>query len=583
MTKYTFSLVILLQLIYSKELLAQDKNYWQQRANYEIDVKVNVDDNRITGNEQIIYINNSPNQITKLYFHLYWNAFQPNSMMDIRSRSLMDGPMKNDEWDDLVRDRIFNLKETEIGYQKIASVKVDGQLQPFEINETIMEVTLKNAVKPNSTIKIEVAFEAQVPLQIRRSGRDNPETGVRFTMSQWYPKLCEYDVNGWHPDPYIAREFYGVWGDYRVRIEINKDYFLDGTGFSSSRTIGNFKKWEFIAKNVHEFMWVADPYYKQIIVTPRDGLEFYITYRNESKDAEIDRQWSELAETMKIMLPFIENHYGVYFYSKYSFIQGGDGGMEYSMACLLKEPNIGTAFHEFMHAWFQGALAIDETQYAWMDEGFARYAENILWNRFLEIFIEQHPENERVKGMLEFNKSQKPSIQHQVYDDYYKLQKSGYEEPLSTHSNHYNTNYAYEVGAYQKGAVFFEQLSYIIGERALERTFKSYYNQWAGYHPRAENFIRIAEKESDMQLDWYLEYWISSTKSIDYAIDNVWSEKGQTKIQLSRQGSIPMPIDLTIRYKNGAEELIYIPNYLMFGEKSAESTNAKFSENAAWR
>ena len=84
---------------------------------------------------------------------------------------------------------------------------------------------------PNSTVHFEMEFEAQVPLQIRRSGRDNPETKVRYSMSQWYPKICEYDYEGWHATPYIGREFYGVWGDFDVTIHIDKSYILGGTGY----------------------------------------------------------------------------------------------------------------------------------------------------------------------------------------------------------------------------------------------------------------------------------------------------------------------------------------------------------------
>ena len=100
-------------------------------------------------------------------------------------RSLIRG---NPDWDERVRDRILHLNPDEIGYQKILSLKMNGVSQPFKVEETILEVNLTKPILPNSTVSLDMEFEAQVPLQIRRSGRDNPETQVRYSMSQWYPK-----------------------------------------------------------------------------------------------------------------------------------------------------------------------------------------------------------------------------------------------------------------------------------------------------------------------------------------------------------------------------------------------------------
>ncbi len=205
---------------------------WQQRVKYAMDINMDVNTNRFTGKQKLEYTNNSPDTLTKVYYHLYWNAFQPNSMMDARSQAL--GKIKTNrgpDWDGRVRDRIANLQPDEIGYQKILSLKLNGVAQPYTVEETILEVKLTKPILPKSTVTFDMDFEAQVPLQVRRSGRDNPQTGVRLSMSQWYPKLCEYDYEGWHPTPYIAREFYGVWGDFEVKITIDKNYLIGGTGY----------------------------------------------------------------------------------------------------------------------------------------------------------------------------------------------------------------------------------------------------------------------------------------------------------------------------------------------------------------
>ena len=274
---------------------------WQQHVKYTMNVDVDVTSNRFTGTEKLEYTNNSPDLLKKVFYHLYWNAFQPGSMMDVRSRELgkVADPSGRSDWDPRVRDRISKLQPDEIGYQKIISLKMNGVAQPFKYHETILEVDLIKPILPKSKVVFDIEFESQVPLQIRRSGRDNPLTLVRYTMTQWYPKMCEYDYAGWHPTPYIAREFYGVWGDYDVTIAIDKNYMLGGSGTVQNKvgfgyeggtepmkTSGNKLVWHFFAPNVHDFAWAADPEYKHIVRQIPDGPTINVIYNGEaSQDA----------------------------------------------------------------------------------------------------------------------------------------------------------------------------------------------------------------------------------------------------------------------------------------------------------
>ncbi|MEO5648117.1 MAG: M1 family peptidase, partial [Chitinophagaceae bacterium] len=203
---------------------------WQQRVKYLMKVEVDDVANSMKGSQVLEYWNNSPDTLKKVYYHLYWNAFQPNSMMDVRSQELGKSMISGkQDWDSRIKNRIANLKANEIGSQKILSLKMNDVDQPFKYHETILEVLLIQPILPGVKVNLTMQFETQIPIQIRRSGRDNLE-GVRYSMSQWYPKICEYDYEGWHPTPYVAREFYGVWGDYDVSININKNYKLAGSG-----------------------------------------------------------------------------------------------------------------------------------------------------------------------------------------------------------------------------------------------------------------------------------------------------------------------------------------------------------------
>ena len=547
---------------------------WQQRVKYVMDIDMNVQTNQFKGKQKLEYWNNSPDTLTKLYYHLYFNAFQPGSMMDTRSRrqgTISAG--RGSDWDPRVRDRISKLKPDEIGYQRILSLKMNGRPQNFKVLETILEVKLDKPVLPRTKVTLDMDFEAQVPLQIRRSGRDNPTSKVRYSMSQWYPKLCEYDYEGWHPTPYIAREFYGVWGDFEVNISIDKKYALGGTGYLQNasqigygyetpgtkvvRPTGDKLTWKFIAPNVHDFMWAADPDYIHVSRKIRDSLIIHVLYKNTNEPA---KGWEALLDMAEKALPYIEKTFGVYPYKQFSFIHGGDGGMEYPMATLCIGP--GAGLHEWMHSWYYGLLGTNEGLYSWMDEGFTQYAE------------------ERVNAWLNNDNS---FAQAGNYAGYFALVKSGKEEPMTTHADHYNTNFAYSIASYSKGAVFVEQLGYITGAAVRDKILLEYYRQWRFKHPNVNDFIRIAEKVSDMKLDWYKQYWVNSTKTIDYAIDSLWEDGGKTRVRLSRIGLMPMPIDLQLSFKDGSKEQHYVPLNLMYGEKPPEDSTITRTVYEPWK
>ena len=582
MMKYSF-LAVWVSCFVFLSLNAQSDR-WQQRIKYQINVDMDVLSNRFSGEEKITYWNNSPDTLFRLFFHAYWNAFQPNSMMDVRSRELgkiiLGYDKKGNEvydWDSRVKDRISKLKPDEIGYQKITSVKIAGIEQLLKNHETILEVKLATPIPPHSKTSLNVFFEAQVPLQVRRSGRDNAE-GIRYSMSQWYPKMAEYDYQGWNANPYVAREFYGVWGDYDVAINIDSSYMLaasgtlqnpDEIGFgyqnASSNKLNNLnntlakKTWKFSVQNVHDFVWAADPTYTMIKRQPKNGPLLYIIYK---KVDSLETKWQKLADTVELAYPFMAKTFGAYPYKNYSFIQGGDGGMEYPMATLIKNADIGTALHEWMHSWFQGMLASNESLFPWMDEGFTSYAES------------------RITAYLHGNKN---FIYADDYRGYFDLVKSGREEPMSTHADHYGSNYAYLRAVYSKGSVFLSQLGYITGTETIDKILQTYYNEWRFKHPNANDFIKVAEKVSGMELQWYKEYWMNTTKTIDYALGDISFENGKTKLLLKRLGNMPMPIDVLVTYKDGTRELHYIPLNLMYGAKESEDKSIPFMVHEEWK
>ncbi|NCT75658.1 MAG: M1 family metallopeptidase [Chitinophagaceae bacterium] len=555
-------------------LVKAQPDRWQQKVKYVMDIDMNVTTNQFTGKQKLEYWNNSPDTLKRVFYHLYFNAFQPGSMMDTRSRrqgTIQIG--RGADWDGRVKDRIQKLQPDEIGYQKILSLKMNGRPQKYEVLETILEVTLDKPILPRTKVVFDMDFEAQVPLQIRRSGRDNPGTKVRYSMSQWYPKMCEYDYDGWHPTPYIGREFYGVWGDFDVNIKIDKNYILGGTGYLQNaaqigygyeapgtkvnRPAGDKLTWKFVAPNVHDFMWAADPEYIHKTRKVSSDVTLHLLYKAGAANA---KAWEKILDDAEKAFPYIEKTFGVYPYKQYSFVHGGDGGMEYPMSTLLASP--GAWLHEWMHNWYQGLLGTNESLYAWMDEGFTSYADDRI-SAFL---------SGKTTGFMHDGS----------YRGYFSLVKSGKEEPLTTHADHFNTNFAYSAAAYSKGAVFLEQLGYIVGADVRDRILLDYYRQWRFKHPNVNDFIRIAEKNSDIELDWYKEYWVNGTRTIDYAFDSLWEEGGKSLIRVKRVGLMPMPIDLQLTFRDGSSEMHYIPLDLMYGAKPAEDT-IKRKVYPAWK
>lgn len=565
---YKFAFLVILTLFVS--IVKAQPDRWQQRIKYQIAVDVNVTTNRFTGTEKIDYWNNSPDTLTRVFFHTYWNAFQPNSMMDVRSRELGKiaiGTSRNGttiyDWDSRVKDRIQHLKPEEIGYDTVQSIKINGVAQKLIWHETILEVRLDKPIAPHSKTSLDVTFKCQVPLQVRRSGRDNAE-GIRYSMSQWYPKMVEYDYQGWNANPYVAREFYGVWGDYDVNITIDKTYMLAGSGTLQNPNeigfgyqadnvkikapTGNTLTWKFSGQNIHDFVWAADPNFTMLKRQAANGPLLYIVYKNVDS---LQATWKKFADTMQYSYPFIAKTFGAYPYKNYSFIQGGDGGMEYPMATLIKNAGIGTGLHEWMHSWYQGMMGTNESLYPWMDEGFTSYAEARITSWL-------HTGNDTAFGYTG------------EYRGYIALAKSPYEEPMSTHSDHYNTNYGYSNAAYSKGAVMLAQLGYIVGNKVLDKILLEYYNEWRFKHPNPNDFIRVAEKVSGLELQWYKEYWVYTTKTIDYAVGDISAVDGNASVVIKRLGYMPMPIDVLVTYKDGTKELHYIPLNLMYGDKPAE-------------
>ncbi|MGJ8591484.1 MAG: M1 family metallopeptidase [Aquaticitalea sp.] len=573
---FLLSLVLTINLFCSAQQSRDVKieTYWQQHVDYTMNIDMNVENYQYSGTQKLIYTNNSPDVLDRVFYHLYPNAFQPGSEMDARVQTIADpdrrmAPNIGTKEAPVYESRIAKLKPNEIGYIKVNSLTQNGKKLTYEVVGTVLLVTLNEPIQPGSKTTFDMVFEAQVPVQIRRSGRNNSE-GVALSMSQWYPKMAEYDHEGWHASPYIAREFHGVWGDFDVKITIDKDYVVGGTGYLQNpneighgyetqpvkKQKGNTLTWHFKAPNVHDFTWAADPDYNHDKLQVENGPLLHFLYKKTMPKDKLEN-WKNLPPIAAQLIQYFSDNVGKYPYEQYSVIQGGDGGMEYGMCTLIlgegkMDGLVGVTAHEMAHSWFQFILANNESKHPWMDEGFASYIED--------------------KALNVINNSNKLNPFENTYKSYVNYATSGKEQPQSTHADHYVFNRSYSVSSYVKGSLFLAQLGYIIGEKNLDTTLKHYFDDWAFKHPKPMDIIRIAEKVSGMQLDWYLTEWTQTTNTIDYGIKDVKNEGDKTKVTLERMGPMGMPLDIEVEYTDGTKQQFYIPYRSTFGSKETSAT-----------
>lgn len=543
---------------------AQQEAYYQQFASYKMNIDVDAATFSYHGNQEIKYTNNSPDELSVVYFHLYWNAFKKGSMMDQRVQN--QGRNADGRLAEYGVSKLANIPKEEEGNQTINWIKQNGRDLKFEVQETILKVYLNEKIKPNSTTTFTMDWDSVIPKQIRRSGRNNRE-GVEMTMTQWFPKIAEYDYDGWATFDYVGREFHAPFADFYVNIKIDKDYVIGAgatlenpnevKGYTENPNIkfdnNNKATWHFTAKNILDFAWAADKEYSVETFIVPDGPKVNFVYQKSEKT----KFWSEAQPYIIKYYQLMNATFGRYIYPSYSFIQGGDGGMEYGMCTMILgeatslEGLLGLMVHEGSHSWYQQMLATNESMKPWLDEGFTSYAEDFVMNALFPKNNMPNPFSNAIQSYVNFTKSKK-------------------EEPAVWLADHHDNGSAYAVASYTKGELYLVELGYIVGEENLSKILKKYYQDWALKHPTDRDFLHIAQQVSGMDLKWFHHYWINTTKTIDYAIKEVKYGENSTTITLSNNGEIPMPIDFSIYTKDKKMITYNIPLNMMRNTKKSD-------------
>ena len=562
-----------------------EEDYWQQYIHYSIKATLNTNSHMIDGSETLVYTNNSPDTLRTVYFRLYWNLFT-----------------KGSHGYNLVRRHKQYHFSTSGGVSlKKFSIIVDGQENPLahKIDDTILRADLPQPLKPGDELSFAIEWTGNIPEEGWRTGHQARD----YNIAQWYPQIAVYDKYGWHTDQYTgAGEFHNDYGTFDVEITLPKSFILGYTGTLLNPTevlpdtvlrklkesegkaetmrIADFSDrailkedtasvltWKFHAENVRDFAWTANEHYIWDVSHWGDVTIHSLYFADKAQF------WKEVAEYGRHAIDFFSQHFGRYVYPNAFVVEGViGGGMEYPGIVFIGHIGdknshglFGVVTHELGHEWYPMMISSNETEFAFQDEGFdtfittlaqedyyGRHNNSYTWTEWWQKFLHYPNTDERAQEMME----------------YLILAKTGYEEPVATHSDRFEEPALAGTSVYQKTATVMFMLQYVLGDSVFSRLMMEYYNRWRFKHPYPEDFFSLAQEVSgNRDLRWFFDEWFYRTYQCDYALRKISSDEViqngkktyHTTVTVKRLGQAIMPIDVRLDLKDGSMTFLYIP------------------------
>lgn len=555
------------------------EGYWQQDVHYKIIADVNDSTDILTGKEELTYWNNSPYDISFVYFHLYSNAQTKNSYCA-----------------DLYKNNNYNLKFGKYRSKDLGTVvekiTLDNQELKTELDNTILKVYLPKPIKSGQSVTMSLDFKTYFDTEAIRNRMKlfNSFSNKHYDIVHWYPRITVIDSKfAWNTDQHMDHEFYGDFGSFNVEITLPNHYVADGTGtllneqevlpdtLRKKLDINNFikkpynsppsvitkkdgtkKTWKFSAINVHDFAFTADPTYR-IGETNWDGVRC-IALVQEPHCAG----WVNCSKYIAKVLEINSYNIGPYHHPK-MIVADAQDGMEYPMLTLCGgfDPEYRSLLiHEMTHNWFQGMIGSNENYRAFMDEGFTQFYTADTY-QYIDgpLMIEQKPKSNYVEKFTEPVRV----LDDQIYNSFYANAVIRNEElPLNTHSDDFNGGIRHGGGygqVYTKTAAMLKNLEYVLGRSFFDKAMQHYFKQWKFCHPYPEDFRNSIIGFTGVDLNWFFDQWLETTKTVDYKIGRIKHKKNDVyEITFKRKGSMQMPIDFVVIDKNDSARHYYIPN-----------------------
>ena len=537
------------------------QGYFQQKANYTIDVKLNDKCHELSAFEKVQYINNSPDTLQFLYFHLWPNAYSSNKTDLAKQLFSIKG-----------KERLFNDPELR-GYIDSLNFRVnDLQVQWNYVSNQpdICKIILNKPLLPSDTLIITTPFHVKIPKGITsRLGH----IGESYQISQWYPKPAVYDNNGWHQMPYLDQgEFYSEFGSFDVRITLPENYIVGATGnlqnkqelevldklaadttwkktakygranfpISSTQT----KTLRYTMNNIHDFAWFADKRFhvlKSKVILPKSGKEVttWLMFTNQQSGL-----WKNAIPYINNAIIDFSEWIGDYPYSSFTAVQSAltaGEGMEYPGITVIGLPKDAYSLdkviaHEACHNWFYAALGSNERRFPFMDEGITtsyevryltkRYPYKKLWENYLS--------NQKQAKFFHIDKM---PIERMMELEWLVAARSNLEQPVNLTSTDYNAM-NYNLMPYNKAAIGFNYLRAYLGDSLFDSIIHNYYRQWKFKHPQPDDLRNVFESHTDKDLSWFFDDFIGTTKRLDYKIVSMEN----SRLLVENSGELTSPL-----------------------------------------
>jgi hypothetical protein len=567
-----------------------DGAYWQQDVHYTISARMDETEHRIDGTETLEYTNNSPDTLPVVYFHLYQNAFNEGSYL----RGLERGKGQKPK---------LGKREAAGEGTLVDDVRVDGATVTSVLDNTVLQLKLNKPLLPGKSISISMRFKTWYDQgSTRRRMKMYDAWGWKhYNGVQWFPKISVYDRKfGWDTYQHLNKEFYGDFGTFDVALDFPSNYVMEATGELTNRKevlpdtlrakldIKNFKTkrwnetpsivtpyvkgerktWKYHAEGVHDFAFTADPSYR-IASTTWNGVECVGIAQEPHASG-----WQNSAEYVAKIIKMFSEDIGMYAYPKMVAADAADG-MEYPMLTLDGGSDPGyrsLLVHEIGHNWFYGMVGSNETYRAAMDEGFTQFLTGWGMRK-----LEGDSSIAAAKP-----KWTKPWVEPVITLDQrvlnaYTVDAAHHDElPLNTQSNDFHDALGHEGGyrqVYYKTASMLYNLQYVLGDSLFRKAMQHYFDQWKFAHPYFEDFRASIIQFTHVDLNWFFDEWIETTKTIDYSITGAKKVVGSSeawKIKFRRRGQSQMPVDFTVTAKDGSQKSYTIPN-TWFGKAGTET------------
>lgn len=560
------------------------EGYWQQDVHYNINADLNDSTDVISANEELTYWNNSPYDLSFVYFHLYSNAQNKDSYAS-----------------DLYKSNGYSLKygkyrDKDLG-TKVESMQVDGKELKTELDNTVMKVWLPKPVKSGESVTFTIKFKTYFDKEAIRNRMKvfNSFGSKQYDIVHWYPRISVFDRKmAWDTHQHMDHEFYGDFGSFHVELSLPNNYICDGTGVMINESemlpdtlrkkldISNFlkkpwnsppsviikkdgtkKTWKFSAINVHDVAYTCDPNYR-IGESKIEDIRC-IALVQEPHAAG----WYNASSYLTKIIEVNAYNIGPYHYPKMISADAMDG-MEYPMITLNGgyDPGYrGLFIHELTHNWFFGMVGSNETYRPSLDEGFTQFYTADTYQFIdgpFEIDGKPKPKGLMEKYVAEYTKPVKV-VDADMYTPYYNANVTKDEQvTLNTHGDDFNGGIRHGGGysqVYFKTAVMLKNLEYVLGRALFDKAMQFYFYQWKFCHPYPEDFRNSITQFTGQDLNWFFDEWMETTKTIDYKIGKIkYKGNGNYNITFKRKGSMEMPLDFAVIDGNDSARHYYIPN-----------------------